>query len=616
MAGLFSTLNIGVSGLSAQQKAIDVTSHNIANANTEGYTRQRAIIESNRPYDMPSVNNAISAGQVGTGATVSAIQRVRDDFLDYQIRNETSTKGTNETRDSYLTQAEGILNGLSDTSLSTLTGTAFTAWQSLATQAQTSSAKTLVAQQSVALTGELNHTYNQLQSLKSDSQSYLNQQVIQVNSMLDQIDSLNQQIMRVKVSGNEPNDLMDKRDLLLDQLSSDFNINVDKENYDGVDVKPVNSGDITDATLVKSQDNKNVKRFSYVSGIEPAVDDSGAQISGEYKVTYYKNGDMTSASSKVEVYVSMTTDQAKQLDENRVLWANSDGTAINADGSVLGTSTDASGNTVVNGTTSDSPVDFSNLNLFKPDNGEIKGAMSVQADIDTYVDQLNSMAKALAFTVNSVHSGTADASSDDLPFFVNADAATYTTDSDGNSVLEGTNLSSALSRESEITAGNITVNKEILDDPTKIKASTTGDTSVDGDGDGNRALAIAQLRDKLVTIQNINSSTSRSDFITNFSEDDKDVKTVQNSANGTTLEGYFKDTVDKLAVQEQEAKRIVTNQTTLLQSFQQSRASVSGVSIDEEMANLIQYQHAYQANAKVISTVDQLLDVVINGLMK
>ncbi|WP_010239580.1 flagellar hook-associated protein FlgK [Clostridium arbusti] len=610
MAGLFSTLNIGVSGLSAQQKAIDVTSHNIANANTEGYTRQRAIIESNRPYDMPSVNNAISAGQVGTGATVSAIQRVRDDFLDYQIRNETSTKGTNETRDSYLTQVESIFNGLSDTGLSSLMGEFFDSWQELAKQPQGSDARTVVTQQSTALADELNHTYNQLQSLKSDSQSYLNQQVIQVNSMFDQIDSLNQQIMRVKVSGNEPNDLMDKRDLLLDQLSSNFNISVDKENYDGIDLKPANLKDF-DGTLVRSQDNTNVKRFSYVSDIKQTddastVDSNGNQVS-TYEVTYYKNGDMTNETNGVTINISMTTNQAKQLDENRVLWANSDGTAI---------SVDASGNEseIANG----SSVNFSQLKLFTPDSGNIKGAMSVQEDIDTYVDQLNSMAKALAFTVNSVHSGTANASFDDMPLFVNSDVASplYSKDGNGNSNLSTDNLSKVLSSESNITAGNISVNKEIIDDVMKIKVSTTGDTSVDGDTDGNRALAIGQLRNSLTTIQNINSATSRSNFITNFSEDDNGVKTVQNSSSGMTMENYFKNSVDKLGIQEQEAQRVVKNQTTLLQSFQQSRASVSGVSIDEEMANLIQYQHAYQANAKVISTVDQLLDVVINGLMK
>jgi flagellar hook-associated protein 1 FlgK len=83
-----------------------------------------------------------------------------------------------------------------------------------------------------------------------------------------------------------------------------------------------------------------------------------------------------------------------------------------------------------------------------------------------------------------------------------------------------------------------------------------------------------------------------------------------------TMDSFYKDTIDKLGIQSQEAQRMVTNQEALLENFQTSKASVSGVSLDEEMSNLIQYQHAYQANAKVISTIDDLLDVVINGLKK
>jgi flagellar hook-associated protein 1 FlgK len=74
--------------------------------------------------------------------------------------------------------------------------------------------------------------------------------------------------------------------------------------------------------------------------------------------------------------------------------------------------------------------------------------------------------------------------------------------------------------------------------------------------------------------------------------------------------------IDKLGVQSQEAERMVTNQDSLLSSLEQSRDSVSGVSLDEEFANLIQFQHSYNANAKIISTVDELLDVVINGLKR
>lgn len=619
MAGLFSTFNIATSGISAQQKAIDVTSHNIANANTDGYTRQRAVIESNSPYNMPSVN-AISGAQVGTGATATAIQRVRDDFLDYQVRNETSTKGTYETRDNYLSQVESIFNEPSDNGISNLMGKFFDSWQELSKQPQGSDTRTVVAQQSSALANSLNQAYNQMQSLKQDSQSFLQNQVVQINGMLNQIDSLNNQIISVKTSGNEPNDLMDKRDSLLDKLSEDFNIAVDKQGYDGINLKPTNTDGITDASLIQGQGNTNVKRFSYISDIQQVGN------SGEYKITYYKNGDTTTDANKVEVYVSgMDADKVKQLDENRVLWADSNGFAI-------GASVDEAGNSNGHGKTQNDPVDFSQLKLFTPDNGELQGAMSVQQDIDNYTDQLNKMAKALAFTVNAVVSGrtsvgdpqnplqTNPPDADYMPFFVNSASTAYSTDSNGKAILS--NLGQTLNNEVNITAGNISINKEILNDVMKIKVSTHDDqfayksqNDIDGVSDGKRALAVAQLRDVITSVQNINSSTTRSDFITSLAPDGNGVGTIQNSSDGMTVDDYFKNTVDKLAVQGQQAQRVVANQTSLLQSFQQSRDSVSGVSIDEEMANLIQYQHAYQANAKVISTVSQLLDVVI-GLIQ
>ncbi|WP_347461870.1 flagellar basal body protein [Clostridium intestinale] len=87
MSGLFSTFNIAKRGMTVAQKTIDVTSHNISNSGTVGYSRQVAKVETTRPA------TTITAGQMGTGAQVSAIQRIRDSFLDYQVRNENSTLG-------------------------------------------------------------------------------------------------------------------------------------------------------------------------------------------------------------------------------------------------------------------------------------------------------------------------------------------------------------------------------------------------------------------------------------------------------------------------------------------------------------------------------------------
>ena len=82
-------------------------------------------------------------------------------------------------------------------------------------------------------------------------------------------------------------------------------------------------------------------------------------------------------------------------------------------------------------------------------------------------------------------------------------------------------------------------------------------------------------------------------------------------ANGTKVESYFQDLIDKLGVETQYANRIVTNESDLLTSLDLNRLSVSGVSLDEEMTNLIQFQKAYSANAKTITTVSEMLDVIL-----
>ncbi|MGV8982687.1 flagellar hook-associated protein FlgK [Clostridium sp.] len=603
MAGLFSTFNVATRGMSAQQKALDVTSHNIANANTVGYSRQRATMETTRPFGMPSMNNAIGAGQLGTGVQVSSITRIRDSYLDYQVRTENGTMGKYEGREKFLSEIESIFNEVSDTGVSNMLGEVFDSWSSLSTS-QNSNTRTVVAQKSEALTDQLNSTYNLLTKLKENCQQVIQKDVVDINGMIDQIEELNQQVRAVKIGGNEPNDLMDKRDLLVDQLSTKFGISIDKKALEGEDLKATdNVGTTADTDLyfVRSDSKDNVSRFSYVSKIEK-------NAAGKYDVTYYKNGDISSDKNKVTITMDLTEAQYTDLDQNRVLWADKEGYAIDAVGNRIA-GKDSADKPILAGTTKiTTPLvgettlpTMDQIELFKPKTGELNGYMSVQADIDKYIGELNSLAKAIAFSVNAVHSGSNVATEDTdtyiANFFVNSDKP----DAAG---------------ETGITAGNISVNKAIIKDVMLINVGS-GDTP--GTSDGKRALAISQLRDVKLEIQSIDEGTTRAALLlkNGFSEDSTlGVKMVKSSSNGMTISGYFTDIVNGLADQTQYAKKTVKNHTTLLAGLNESRTSISGVSLDEEMANMIQFQHAYQANAKIISTVDELLDLVINGLKK
>ncbi|WP_294342045.1 flagellar hook-associated protein FlgK [uncultured Clostridium sp.] len=592
MLGLMSTLNTAKSGMNATQTNINVTSHNISNANTEGYSRQVAKLQTTTPFSAPSFSSMAGPGQFGTGVEVASVTRVRNHFLDYQVRNETSKQGEYQIKYETLSKVEGILNEPSDSGLTSIMSDFFKAWQDVSNSPADSNARTVLAQKTDALTGALNSYYNQLTKMQEDACESIKQTVFDVSSILNQLDTINQEIIQVSVAGQSPNDLMDRRDLLLDQLSEKMNISVDRnQNFNGENVTPSDSNGVIDPTLVKSVFNKEVKSFSYVANIDKTgtVNADGTYT---YEVTYYRHGDMTSNTNARTIKVNMTEEEAKELSQTRVLWADKDGDAIKNGCETI------SENEVVN---------FSNLNIFKPSSGELKGHQDVQAQLDEYIVQINNVAKSMALVVNAVHSASADANKDTMPFFVNSDVAKY--DSSGKL----TNLDEVLAAEKDITAGNISINKEILADVMKINAGKYENSGV---GDGKRALAIAQIMDTMMMIQNMNSSTTREEFVGNLTENEYGVLTITSDKKGMKVESYYKDIINKLGVQTQEAKRVVTNQTALLSDFENQRLEVSGVSLDEEMVNLIQFQHAYGANAKIISTVDELLDVLINGLKR
>jgi flagellar hook-associated protein 1 FlgK len=609
MSGLFSTFNIGKSGLAVSQRTIDVTSHNISNSNTVGYSRQRADIAASKPMGGNSKGDIVQAGQVGTGAQVEAIERVRDTFLDYQVRGEKSVLGDAGIRSQVLSQVESVFNEPSDTGISTLISKFFSSFQELSKQPQNSNARTVVGQQTQALTDALNHAYTQLEKLETNSQQQLKTTVTDVNSILNQINQLNEEIISVRSTGQAPNDLMDSRDKLLDELSNKFGIVVDKKAFDGIDVKPSEAGKMANSSLINASPNSEAARFSFVTSIEKDSSQPNTHV-----ITYYKLGDTTSEENKQTIKVTgLSDDQVKDIKASRILWSDMDGQATKSDGFPI---------------RDGEIINAGQLMNFAPSTGEVSGNISVQKDLTNYMNQLDKLAMSIAFSVNAVHSGMENPLAngenperDMVPFFVNKNVAKY--DNDGNLI----NLDSTLQGESAISAKNITVNQEIIKDVMKIKTKThdnnygyTSDNNTDGEGDGARALAIAQLKDSLIRIQDFGVTIkSRSDMfdqskggtiLSNYGMN------IQNDTSGTKFASYYQDTLDRLGVQAQEANRIVANKETSVSELENSRDAVSGVSIDEEMSNLIQFQHAYSANAKVISTVSELLDVIINGLIR
>lgn len=557
MASIFSTFNTAKSGLTVHQSGINVTSHNIANSSTVGYSRQRAKIQTSRPITLGA-----EAGQVGTGAQISAIERVRDSFLDYQVRVETAELGKYSTKLDYLSQVEGIFNEPSDTGISTALSDFFDAFQELSKQSTSSSTRVVVTQKTKTLCDLINNTYTKLEKLQENSVESLKNSVKEVNSILEQLTTVNNQIRIASITGDNPNDLMDSRDNLLDELSSKFGIDVDKTQFNGNDITATGIGTNLNP-LVNSEPNGEVTRLSFISEIK----DNG---NGSHTISYFVNGD--TEKPKTITVSGLAATEVDTLKKTRILLTDGNGEMLDGQGNIV-----KDGGNIVN------PIE-----KFIPKSGEIAGAIEVQDSIGSYMNQLDKMAKGLALSVNAIHSGDMTSNEKDtnkiLDFFVASDG----------------------SGETNISAKNISINALILESPSFINTKENADA---GEGDGSRALAIAQLQNTLLSISKIDSTTTRAQLCT-FTNGST-MSLVNDVASGTKVESYFQDVVDKLGVEAQHAKRVVSNEEDLLNSLDLNRLSVSGVSLDEEMTNLIQYQKAYSANAKTITTVSDMLDIIL-----
>ncbi|MBI5837361.1 MAG: flagellar hook-associated protein FlgK [Candidatus Eisenbacteria bacterium] len=230
MSGLISQLEIARRALQAQQNLLSVVSHNIANANTPGYTRQVALLGATDPVDY-------FPGQLGTGVTVTQIRRMRDTLADVQTRMQSSNAGRWGVRENVFGQLEAVFKEPSDNGLSATLGKFFDSYQVLANHPEDLSAKAAVMNQARSVVDTFHGLAAQLQSISDNVDGQIKGDLIKFNSNLQQIAALNTQIAAVTSAGEQPNDLRDRRDMLLDEISGMADISFDEHRAGVVTVR-------------------------------------------------------------------------------------------------------------------------------------------------------------------------------------------------------------------------------------------------------------------------------------------------------------------------------------------------------------------------------------------
>ncbi len=214
----FSALHVALSGLRAAQLGMDTTSHNVSNASTEGYTRQRVDLATRRPRTLPF-------GQLGTGVTITDITRSRDMFLDARVRSTMAGASEADVRAGFLRRAEAAL-GEPDLGVSRELTALLDSFEELALNPADTSTRMGVLVQLDAVAKRVNQAYDGVQTLRSDAVATLRGKITEVNDLLGQVAKLNEGILETNVSSGTPNDLMDKRDVILDRLSQMLGIRV------------------------------------------------------------------------------------------------------------------------------------------------------------------------------------------------------------------------------------------------------------------------------------------------------------------------------------------------------------------------------------------------------
>jgi flagellar hook-associated protein 1 FlgK len=267
MASIYGVLHVGKQALVTQQEALNVTAHNISNVNTPGYSRQKVMMETSAPI-------TTSAGQVGTGVTVSGIQRVYDRYLTDQISEETETLGRWEAEKGFLERVEVVFDETSGYGLNESMGEFWNAWQDLANNPSGQTERQMLLGAGEALAANFQQVYNDLTDIQRELDGNISQTIGDVNVKAGQIAEINQKIVQIESSGGTANDYRDERDLLVKELAGIIDITASEQSNGSVNIA-LGDGNM----LVEGFTSNGLSTLTNTSGFCDVVWDSAPTVS-------------------------------------------------------------------------------------------------------------------------------------------------------------------------------------------------------------------------------------------------------------------------------------------------------------------------------------------------
>jgi len=546
-------LSTAISGLLAFQRALATTSNNITNVNTEGYTRQVVSLGTRSPQ-------LIGNGYLGKGVDVTAINRVYDSFLVSQVNDKTSSTKQYEAYSAVASQIDSTF-GSADVGLAPALENFFNSLQDVANNPTSTPARQVLLSEASSLNSKFNTLNRQVEDLRSGINKQLEATSTSLNSLATSIADLNQSIIAAQgaAGGGQPNDLLDQRDVLVRQLAELTDVTTLPQGDGSLNVY-IGTGQslVLGVTASKIATTRNEfdaldVGFSVITGstATPITEQlSGGKIGGLLDVKRNLLNTTQDALGRVAIGMANTFNAQHQLGDDL------NGNA----GGLFFTDVDVS-----------SPKALPSSN-----NNPASGAIGIT------IDDVNQL-QVSEYRLNYDGSNFTLLRMSDLTVvdtFATADLP-RTMASEGftlnltGSVASGDQF---MVRPVRYAAGNIGL---AISDPASFAAAASGNAV----GDNSNALALAALQ----TQKSLGGGTAS--FLGAYGElvADIGVKTNQARVSGAAQQGLLNQAVD-------------------------AQQGLSGVNLDEEAANLIKYQQAYQASAKIISVVDSLFQTLINAV--
>lgn len=569
MASIHTILDIGQWSLHAQQMGIAVTSHNVANVNTQGYSRQRLILEPARPQNH-------RPGQLGGGVRPVAIERVYDNFLGIQLRNELSTQGSLGAQASYYKQLEAIYSGLSDSDLGAQFQTFWSAWEDLSLHPEGTTERVAVREAAVQLTSRISGLRDKLVGMRDQLNRSVEISLGRVNELTSSIAELNVEIMRAEASNQNANDFRDMRDKALDELSSLLNIQF-WEGEKG-ELSVVGPGGMA---LVIDSYSWRLQTESQAEGIADVVwtDPQGNKVVITDKI---RSGSIGGILRMRDQVVARELDRLDGI-AGALIWNLNKALSTAAPISPF---QELASHVKVdpNQPLMSSSIPFAS----KIQGGEIRiwlydgsqppvplGSIEVTVDAATTLQDL-----ADQINGDPDNAGRLDAvvEPNGTLSLAGTGGVRFAVSEDTSNALAALGMNGLFVGSASV---DIAVAPDLIEDPTLLGSARIETDGTLNPGDNRATLEVLALRDASVL-------------------------------GNESLERAWASAVAGLGVEAAAAYRTSEYQDAVVGQLEEQKASTSGVNLDEEMVRLLEYQWAYQAAARLIQTAREMLDTVVS----